>query len=157
MTNTRLIPFTIAIASLTAIDLATKWWAVTALSDDTRQLPGPVDLRLHYNRGTAFGLFSDLPAVIISIATVCFITVLVRMWLSERAPGGPVALIVAGGLANVIDRVEGGGVVDMLHTGWWPTFNLADVFITVGVAWWISATTWMPKDDDERVSTQTRA
>ena len=25
----------------------------------------------------------------------------------------------------------------MLHTGWWPTFNLADIYITIGVATWI--------------------
>lgn len=123
MTNTRLIRFTITIAVLTAIDLVTKWWAVTALSDGTRQLPGPVDLQLHFNTGTAFGRFSDLPTILISITTVLFIAVVVSMWRSDRAPGGPAALIVAGGLANVVDRVEGGGVVDMLHTGWWPTFS----------------------------------
>ena len=43
------------------------------------------------------------------------------------------ALIVAGGIANVVDRLEAGSVVDMLHAGWWPTFNLADVSIVVGV------------------------
>ena len=30
----------------------------------------------------------------------------------------------------------------MLHTGWWPTFNIADIYITTGIAWWaITATT----------------
>jgi signal peptidase II len=51
-----------------------------------------------------------------------------------------VALIVAGGIANVVDRLEAGSVVDMLHTGWWPTFNLADVYITTGVALWLVTT-----------------
>ncbi|MEU0566043.1 signal peptidase II [Nonomuraea sp. NPDC005983] len=32
-------------------------------------------------------------------------------------------------------RPRGDGIVtDYLHTGWWPTFNLADVFITAGAA-----------------------
>ena len=44
------------------------------------------------------------------------------------------ALTAGGALGNVIDRIQGGSVVDMLHTGWWPTFNLADVFICIGVA-----------------------
>ena len=56
-------------AALAAIDLATKRWAVTALSDGAWQLPGPLDLQLHYNTGTAFGLFTDLPPIVISIAS----------------------------------------------------------------------------------------
>lgn len=149
MTNKRLIRFTIAIAILASIDLATKWWAITILEDETRQLPGPVDLQLHNNTGTAFGLFSGLPAFALSVATVAFLAVVVNMWRKELAPSGPLALIVAGGVANVVDRVAGNGVVDMLHTGWWPTFNLADVFITVGVVWWIAVATLLADASDE--------
>lgn len=32
------------------------------------------------------------------------------------------------------DRLDGQGVVDYLHSGWFPTFNLADVFVTTGIA-----------------------
>jgi signal peptidase II len=42
----------------------------------------------------------------------------------------------------------------MFHTGWWPTFNLADVFITIGVAWWIGATIWSPNAPNTRLPTQ---
>lgn len=37
-------------------------------------------------------------------------------------------------MANLADRVSGGSVVDMLEVGWWPTFNVADVFIVSGIA-----------------------
>ena len=37
-----------------------------------------------------------------------------------------------GAFANVIDRARDGVVTDYLHTDWWPTFNLADAFISVG-------------------------
>ena len=35
-------------------------------------------------------------------------------------------------MANVADRAQGGTVVDMLYTGWWPTFNVADIAIVCG-------------------------
>lgn len=43
----------------------------------------------------------------------------------------PAGLVVGGALANVVDRLVGGSVVDVFDLGWWPTFNVADVCITV--------------------------
>ncbi len=47
-------------------------------------------------------------------------------------------LVAAGGFANAIDRLRYGAVTDYLDFGWqalrWPTFNLADVLIFIGVA-----------------------
>jgi signal peptidase II len=42
--------------------------------------------------------------------------------------------ILAGAIGNVVDRAGDGRVSDYLHTGWWPTFNHADVYITLGAA-----------------------
>ena len=42
------------------------------------------------------------------------------------------ALIVAGAASNVVDRALDGKVTDYFHTGWWPTFNLADTYLTCG-------------------------
>ena len=47
----------------------------------------------------------------------------------ERIAGGAV---IGGAVANVIDRARDGVVTDYLHTGWWPTFNLADAFVVTG-------------------------
>ena len=124
------------IIALVAIDLASKIWAVNTLDDAPIELPGPVDLRLGYNSGTAFSLFSNVPSLVIVIATSAVAIALIRAWWRGRTPTGPVALIIAGAVANAIDRLEAGSVVDMLHTGWWPTFNIADIYITTGVAWW---------------------
>lgn len=126
----------VGIVVLAGIDLLTKRWAVSALPDGPVALPGPVDLQLYYNSGTAFGLFTSVPSLVIAAATVVIAVVLLNMWRTARAPAVPVALIVAGGLANTIDRLEAGSVVDMLHTGWWPTFNIADIYITLAVAIW---------------------
>lgn len=129
------------IAALTTIDLATKIWATATLDDKPITLPGPIDLQLSYNNGTAFGLFTNIPPLLITAATLTIALALLTAAWNGRTPTGPAALIIAGALANTIDRLEAGSVVDMLHTGWWPTFNVADIFITTGVAWWaITAT-----------------
>ena len=40
--------------------------------------------------------------------------------------------MIGGAVANVVDRARDGVVTDYLHTGWWPTFNLADTFLVTG-------------------------
>ena len=47
----------------------------------------------------------------------------------------PVALglLVGGSVSNLADRVRQGHVTDFVHITHWPTFNLADSFIVVGV------------------------
>lgn len=43
------------------------------------------------------------------------------------------ALILAGAIGNLVDRVIFGKVTDFIEFSFWPTFNLADSFITIGV------------------------
>lgn len=44
------------------------------------------------------------------------------------------ASLLGGAAGDFIDRLDGRGVVDHLHAGWFPTFDFADAFITIGVA-----------------------
>ena len=55
------------------------------------------------------------------------------------------ALLLGGAAGNFIDRLDGRGVVDYLHSGWFPTFNLADVFVTTGVALYVLGTLLSPR------------
>jgi signal peptidase II len=48
-------------------------------------------------------------------------------------------LVLGGSIANLIDRVRLGRVTDFLDLDAWPAFNLADMFIVVGVAALFSA------------------
>lgn len=136
MTRTPIARPTVAIALLLVVDLTTKWWATRALDSGPLTVPGPIDLQLSFNTGTAFGLFADLPAAITSLLIAAVLVVLAVAWHRRHTPTTPTVLILAGGIANLVDRFHGNGVVDMLHTGWWPTFNIADIYITVGVALW---------------------
>jgi signal peptidase II len=51
-----------------------------------------------------------------------------------RAPAAQAGLGAAlgGSGSNLYDRIRHGAVTDFLDLGWWPTFNVADVAITVG-------------------------
>ncbi|TFB48150.1 hypothetical protein E3O23_13990 [Cryobacterium tagatosivorans] len=68
----------------------------------------------------------------------------------ERAVHGVIdahrpKLLLGGAAGNFIDRIDGHGVVDYMHTGWFATFNLADVFVTTGVAVRILGTILSPR------------
>jgi len=43
-----------------------------------------------------------------------------------------ILLILSGGISNIIDRIHFGCVIDFIDLGFWPVFNLADIFITIG-------------------------
>jgi signal peptidase II len=88
------------------------------------------------NKGVAFGLGGDISSVLIGVAVLALLGLLV--FLAARGRGGvmvwlPAALLIGGALGNLADRVRDGAVTDFIDLPLWPTFNLADVAIVVGV------------------------
>ncbi|APG83193.1 signal peptidase II [Sinorhizobium americanum] len=93
-----------------------------------------------YNYGVAFSMLSGMEGwfiVGIRLAVVTFV-----LWLWRRTPKDRFfahlgyAMIIAGALGNLVDRLLFGYVIDyiLFHTATWSfaVFNLADSFITVG-------------------------
>ncbi len=123
----------IAAVSVLAIDIATKVAASTALANRSIELPGPVDLRLSYNPGVAFGVGDSLPTgLILALTTAVAAAIAVAAWRGFFASSLAAGVVVGGAIANVADRAQAGTVVDMLYTGWWPTFNVADIAVVCG-------------------------
>jgi signal peptidase II len=88
------------------------------------------------NKGVAFGLGGDISAALIGVTILLLVGLLV--FLAARGDGGwgvwlPAALLLGGALGNLADRVRDGAVTDFIDLPLWPTFNLADVAITLGV------------------------
>jgi signal peptidase II len=88
------------------------------------------------NKGVAFGLGGDISAVVIGATIVLLIGLLVV--LAMRSKTGwliwlPAALLIGGALGNLADRARDGAVIDFIDLPLWPTFNLADVAIVLGV------------------------
>ena len=142
----------IALLIVLAIDWVTKTWAEQSLPLYT---PTPLigeffRFTLGYNTGVAFGMFANggvWPLVVTGIIIIMLAVWLVHALRTGEIPGTaawPIGLILGGALANFVDRLPDGRVTDFLDMGLstarWPTFNLADSFIVVGVVvlLWIS-------------------
>ncbi len=98
---------------------------------------GLLQLRLAYNPGVAFSLGDTLPTWLIATGTgIATLAIAVYAWRTAATTAllGRVGLaaILAGATGNLIDRATDGVVTDYLHTGWFPTFNLADTLVTCG-------------------------
>lgn len=98
------------------------------------------------NPGAAFGIFAGSAEtfrrpflILVSILASGFIVTLLRR-LADGEKGLITALtfILGGAVGNLIDRMIYGEVIDFLDVYWrdhhWPAFNVADSFITIGVA-----------------------
>jgi len=112
-------------------------------------IPGYFRLRYAENPGAAWGLFGSLPRHIrgplfhlVSLGAV----ILIGVYFSklgahpreERWALVGLPLVLGGALGNYIDRLARGFVIDFLEAHWqdqaqWPSFNVADMAIVVGV------------------------
>ena len=106
-------------------------------------IPGFFNLTYVRNRGAAFGMLAGVPGIwrsaffiIVTVIAVAAIVLLIRK-TSERLLVSAFSLIAGGALGNLIDRVRWGEVVDFIdwyaRSYHWPTFNIADSAISVGV------------------------
>ena len=101
------------------------------------------------NPGAAFSFLADAGGwqkyFFTIFAAIVSLVLLVMLWrgVSSKIESLAYALIIAGALGNAVDRVRIGAVVDYLDFYWrtwhWPAFNLADIWITLGVAGLIAA------------------
>jgi signal peptidase II len=132
---------------LIGADIVTKYLAVINLPPRVPHEVLGLDwlrLTLIYNRGAAFGLHLGNDAVtriVFIVLTVVALAILWRLY-AETAHGSrfrvmSIALVTAGAIGNLIDRVRSAsGVVDFLDLGIgasrWPTFNIADMAVSTG-------------------------
>lgn len=122
-----------AAAAVFVADIASKIVASATLDGGPVELPGPVDLRLAYNPGLAFSMAVNAPGwLMLTLTGAVAAAIAVAAWRGTFASALAAGVVVGGAVANVVDRAQAGTVVDMLYTGWWPTFNLADVAVVCG-------------------------
>ena len=109
-------------------------------------IEGYLEFRYAENCGAAFGFMRDMPSIVrkgvFYVAAAGAVILLLWMFVSGR--GGAlfaisVPLVVSGAIGNFVDRVRLGYVVDFvrfhINDRWaYPTFNVADTWITIGVA-----------------------
>jgi signal peptidase II len=141
----------VSLATLAA-DIGTKGWAEHRLDG----YPGNVELWKNHitlilarNRGGAWGLLQSTSEnvrrpffLLVSVAAIAFIVTLYRrLQPRQTALKWGLPLVLGGALGNVFDRIRYGHVIDFIdaHIVYknapyhWPTFNVADIAICVGV------------------------
>jgi signal peptidase II len=136
--------FWLVALAILAADVVTKLIVVRALplSGPSIQVFGDFfRLRHIRNSGGLFGLFPGNAiyfAVVSVIAVVVILTVLHRSRRRDRLQQVALGLVLGGALGNLIDRLRLREVVDFLDVGIgahrWPTFNVADSGVTIGVS-----------------------
>ena len=89
-----------------------------------------------HNRGVAFGLLSGGHGAIVVIVPLVALALLLGYF--ARHAGRPLlwlptGMLVGGAIGNLVDRLRQGYVTDFITLPHWPSFNVADVGITVGV------------------------
>ena len=100
-----------------------------------------LNLFLIWNKGIAFGLFSIDESIIYSSITILIgliiVTILYMMLKNNNIQRYFFALIAGGALGNLYDRVVYTAVPDFIDLHFygfhWFVFNIADIFITIGV------------------------
>ncbi|MCJ7523608.1 MAG: signal peptidase II [Candidatus Aminicenantes bacterium] len=139
--------YLLVILAIIAVDQASKWLVTRFMPLDTVRnvIKGCFRLWHVRNSGAVWGLFSGhdgslVPGIITALALAALLVVsffFLRADSHSRLELTSYTLILGGALGNVIDRLRLGYVVDFLDayikSQHWPTFNVADSCITIGV------------------------
>lgn len=139
----RIAALLLALAWLIA-DYLSKQWALGALAQQPIIVNEYMNFALAFNRGAAFSFLADHGgwqrwfftglAATVGVWLVYAILTEQRRWLMLLGYGS----ILGGAVGNAYDRIVHGHVIDFIQWHYqryyWPTFNIADVAICIGVA-----------------------
>ncbi len=127
------------------IDQTTKAWAARYLrfEGDRSIISGFLNFAYTHNTGVAFSMLDDHGSTgrwgLSAVALFAAVLVLYFFWRTPRSDDrilGALALLLAGIVGNVTDRLRLGFVIDFIDVqfGNWhyPTFNVADMAIVIG-------------------------
>lgn len=142
------------------LDQASKWFIVTHLAEGEKSeiIPRFFDLVHVRNPGAAFGTFASMPEsfrlpffyLMSFVALGVILIYFIKLKEEPFASYANLSLIFGGAVGNIFDRVFRKEVVDFLSFHWddrraqvwnwrfkleWPSFNVADSAITIGVIW----------------------
>lgn len=111
--------------------------AIVFLDQITKYLVLKSNFPYILNSGIAFSI--PLPSYTTIVLTVIVITWLYTFWQSFAETKNqvfPIALglITGGAIGNMIDRFRLGAVIDFIKVPYWPTFNVADSAVCIGMA-----------------------
>lgn len=111
------------------------------------------------NTGVAFSMFEGMQilfVIVAAIASVLFVYLIIsKKWLTSKLEKISVALVLAGTIGNLIDRIVFNGVRDFIYLKFinFAIFNLADMAITIGAILLCVAIIFFRKPKEEEKKT----
>ncbi len=95
-----------------------------------------INLTVVQNSGIAFGMLGEKSSLVLLITASLIVLLFIfrkQFFLKNIWHKNAISFILAGGAGNLIDRVLYGHVVDFIKIPFIPYFNLADLFINIGM------------------------
>ena len=134
--------FLIIILFIFSLDRYSKIRIINDFSDTSFYLNDFLNFDLTWNTGIGFGLLSTSSNVVYNLVTLIISSVIILLVYfilkSERFDKFCFSLILSGALGNLYDRFFFNAVPDFIDIHYknvhWFTFNVADIFITLGIA-----------------------
>ena len=107
------------------------------LHGNVRAIPGIFHFTYVENKGAAFGMLSEHRWVFMAVSIVAiaaFLFYIIKFKPQGKLLLSSMAMIIGGGIGNMIDRVLRGSVVDFIEVDFmeFAVFNVADIFVCVG-------------------------
>lgn len=127
-----------AAALLLVADQLTKHYVLQYLKPvgAVQVIPGLLDFSYVENTAAAMGLFEGLIWLVVAATCVTCAGIVVLLFRYRQHTFfslATAALLLAGGLGNLLDRIQHGYVVDFIHFLFFPyVFNVADCCVTIG-------------------------
>lgn len=139
---------------IVAVDRITKFYIEEYLEigETVPVIRGFFDITRVNNIGAAFGMLKGFN--ILFMAAALAVMVLFVYFYSEIVKENYLIIassfILGGTVGNLMDRIYFGYVIDYLNLSFWPTFNLSDAFLTIGV-FMLMLYLWRMKDTTRHV------
>lgn len=126
----------VLIIFLAGADAFSKYAAQKFLHEPLQIIPNFLQLFPSKNQGVALSI--PIPNTVMLFLTPLLLATLIFVIartcdLQKNITRVALLLITVGGVGNYFDRVRHGGVTDFIDFSFWPSFNLADSYLTVGV------------------------
>jgi signal peptidase II len=131
------LAFTVIFIGTLALDQLTKVWVTNASNLPIKIIGNFFQIIRSENTGIAFSI--PIPQIIL-IPLIIFIIIFglnaLRKEIQFEHPIAltSIAIILAGAIGNLLDRLRFGHVIDFIAVGKFPIFNIADVAISCGIA-----------------------
>lgn len=132
-----LIVMNLGIFFLFLIDRFSKWLALNFLEGKEHVLFNFFRLELYLNKGIAFSVPFYLPLLYLinGLIVLTLVLFLIKSYQKRNSIAvTALALIIAGAISNILDRIFQEAVIDFINLKVLPIFNLADVMIIAGVS-----------------------